>query len=536
MEGNGTPTILLVDDCPANRCLFERLLARDGFAAAHAVNGAEAVEAARSCPPHVIIMDIMMPVMDGLEATRTLRTDPATAHIPIIIVSARTDQEDVNAGLAAGADEYLFKPIQAKEFRLRVRSMVRLRNAQLELEQANNSLRQQTELLEKLNEFSEASLAGHSLEINCRRIVETASQLMHSRRVSLLIPDKSDGQLRFAYAVGIEEKLWRSLQVPVDSRIAGQVFKTQREIVVGAEAAGSAIQGPYDSAFFASMPLICEPLNSSEGSIGVLNVTDKIDGTEYSSEEINTLRQFAQTAAMALNSVLTREKLDLTRDSIIFSLARLSEYRHQETGRHLERVRDLSVLLARRVAGDPRIAEPIDEQYIIDLGRAAPLHDIGKVAIPDSILLKPGKLTPEEFTVIKRHTTIGAQTLRSVMSGGHEAGFLQMAMDVAHHHHERYDGKGYPEGLAGEGIPLCARIVCLADTYDAIRMKRDYKKAQTHEFACSEIVKASGTQFDPRLVQAFLDLEQQFRDHYDRHAEEDGSGLAQSGLPLAVTA
>jgi len=532
MDGNGAPTVMLVDDCPANRCLFDKLLVKDGFVTVHAVNGKEAVEMATTQPPHVIIMDIMMPVMDGLEATRRLRADSRTARVPIIIVSAKTDKDDLTAGLAAGADEYLFKPIHSREFRLRVRSMVRLREAQLDLERANVSLSQQTCLLARLNEFSESALTANSLELNCRHIVETAAQLLNSRRVSLLIPDESGKQLCFGYAVGMARDSWRNLRVPMDSPIAGRVFTTQEEIVVGCEGAARVVRSPYESSFFASMPLICEPLNSGSGPIGVLNITDKADGQEYTPEEINTLRQFARTAALALNSILTRQKLDLTRDSIILSLARLSEYRHKETGKHLERVRDLSVLLARQLAANPLIAEQIDEQFIIDLGRAAPLHDIGKVAIPDAILLKPGKLTAEEFETIKRHTSIGAETLRSVMSGRHEVSFLQAAMDVAHHHHERYDGKGYPDGLAGDEIPLCARIVSVADTYDAIRMKRDYKPAQTHEFARDEIVKASGSQFDPRVVEAFVALDQRFRETYDRHAEEEETDSAE--LPVLV--
>lgn len=534
MEGNGAPLVLLVDDCPANRCLLERLLARDGMRSLHAVNGAEAIEAARTALPHVIIMDVMMPVMDGLEATRRLRSDPATASIPIIIVSAKTDPEDLTAGLVAGADEYLFKPIQAKEFRLRVRSMVRLRNAQLDLERAYAAVRRQADLLARLNEFSEAALTSHSVEVSCRLIVETAARLMNSRRVSVLIPDECQDQLRFGYAVGIEESLWRTLRVPADSPIAGQVMRTQKEIIVGLQEGSRASGGPYESVCFASLPLICEPLTSGDGPIGVLNVTDRADSGEYTEEEIHTLRQFSRTAALALHSAATRQKLDLTRDSIIFSLARLSEYRHQETGRHLERVRDLSILLARQLAGDPSIGERIDDQYITDLGRAAPLHDIGKVAIPDRILLKPGKLTAEEFEAIKRHTVIGAAALRSVISSGHEAGFLQMAMDIAHYHHERYDGRGYPDGLAGEAIPLCARIVSLADAYDAMRMKRDYKAAQTHARARREITAGAGSQFDPRIVEAFLSLDEQFRETYDRHAEGQASSPADADFAVAA--
>jgi len=232
-----------------------------------------------------------------------------------------------------------------------------------------------------------------------------------------------------------------------------------------------------------------------------------------------SLRQFCQTAALALNNVLTRQELDEARDSIIFSLARLSEFRHHETGKHLERVQELSALLARHLATDPRLGGEINEHFIRDLCRAAPLHDIGKVGIPDGILLKPGKLTPEEFDTMKEHSRIGAEALRSAIASGHEARFLEMAIDIAHYHHEWYDGAGYPEGLAGDEIPLSARIVCLADTYDAIRTRREYKPARSHEDASREILLMSGKQFDPCIVQAYCALEGVFREVYDQLAE-----------------
>ena len=520
MDGNGRQTVLLVDDCPANRRLCEKLLEHEGFATTHATNGAEAVDLAGSILPHVIIMDVMMPVMDGLEATRALREGLLTSRIPIIILSAKAEEQDITAGLTAGADEYIVKPIRTREFRLRVRSMARLRQTQLDLERANATLYQRTQLLSRLNLFSEHVLENTNVEAICREIVEAAAEFMRSERVSLLVFEPSSQCLRFGYAIGIDEGLWRELTVPLDSPVAGEVFTTRKEKVLGDGDFCPGTAGTYASLGFASVPLICEPLPGKEGPVGVLSVTEKRCGGDYEHEDVCTLRQFAQTAALALNNVLTRQKLDQTRDSIIFSMAKLSEYRHQETGRHLERVQELSALLARHLAADPRILEKIDDQFIIDLRRAAPLHDIGKVAISDSILLKPGKLTDEEFRTMQDHTRIGAETLRSVITGGHEAGFLQTAVDIARHHHERFEGTGYPDALAGDDIPLSARIVCLADTYDAIRMKREYKPARTHEEASSEILKASGTQFDPRIVQAYCALDDAFRDTYERLHEE----------------
>lgn len=515
------PTILIVDDFQSDRDLCALLLRREGYEIALAQNGLEAIEVARHAQPHVIIMDMMMPLMDGLEATRVLRAYGPTAHIPIIMVSANSEEEDAVAGLDAGADEYLSKPIRPRDFRFRVRSMVRLRNAHLQLQRANAELRRRTDTLAQLNQFCEAVLLDGSTEAIGRKVVEMAADLLQSDRVSLLVPDGDGGSLRVACALGIDPRIWPELCIPLDSPISGRVFTGQSEIIANRDTPHAPTIGQYESACFVSVPLMSTALRAHNGAIGVLNVTEKRDLQEYSNEDVQTCRQIAQTAALALEHALVRKQLDATRDSIILSLARLSEYRQQTIGRHLERVRDMSTLLARLLADDPRIPEKLDEAYINDLRRAAPLHDIGKVAIPDRVLLKKEKLTAEEFRLMQDHTTIGAQTLRRVISSGHESRFLRIAMDIAHYHHERWDGTGYPEGLAGEEIPLCARIVCLADTYDAIRMPREYKPASSHEAAVREILAGSGSQFDPRLVQAFCAVEEEFRETYARLAEEE---------------
>ncbi|NLX14737.1 MAG: response regulator [Phycisphaerales bacterium] len=515
------PMILIADDSRSDRDLCALLLRREGYEIALAQNGLEAIEVARREQPHVIIMDMMMPLMDGLEATRVLRAYSPTANIPIIMVSANNEEEDAVAGLDAGADEYLSKPIRPRDFRFRVRSMVRLRNASLQLQRANAELRRRTDTLAQLNQFCEAVLLDGSVKAIGRKVVEMAAALLQSDRVSLLVPDGNDGPLRVVFALGIDPRIWPKLTIPLDSPISGQVFTGQTEFVANRDTAHVPTIGQYESAFFVSVPLMSTALRSHDGAIGVLNVTEKQDHQEYSNEDVQTCRQIAQTAALALEHAMVRKQLDATRDSIILSMARLSEYRQRTIGRHLERVRDLSALLARYLADDPRIPEKIDEAYITDLRRAAPLHDIGKVAIPDSVLLKKGKLTTEEFQLMREHTSIGEQTLRMVISSGHEVSFLRIAMDIAHYHHERWDGTGYPEGLAGEGIPLCARIVCLADTYDAIRMPREYKPTLSHETATREILAGSGTQFDPRLVQAYCALEEDFRNTYDQLAEDE---------------
>ncbi|UCD27489.1 MAG: response regulator, partial [Planctomycetota bacterium] len=532
------PTILVVDDYRSNRLLFERLLARKGYTVAHASNGVEAIQVAESLLPHVILMDVIMPVMNGLDAIRKLRENRITAGIPIIIISAKDEEEDVLEGLSAGADEYIVKPIEPKDLYLRIQSMVRLREAQLEIVQTNTFLEAQTKFLTKLNRFSELALADNSFENTCRQIVETTSDIMESKRVSLLVPDISKQTLSIAYALGIERSLWSKLTIPVTRSISGHVFRTQEEMVVNKNTPQPPTINRYDSVCFISIPLICTPIRATDGPIAVLNVTEKTDSRDYQPEDVERLRQLAQTAALALNNVLTHHKLDQIRDSIIISMAKLNEYRHTPTGKHIERVQELSQRLARQLAGTPPFDEIIDDQFILDIRRAAPLHDIGKVSIPDHILLKKGKLTDAEFREMQKHAHIGAETLRSVISNGHDAGFLKMAMNIAHYHHERYDGTGYPEQLAGEQIPLCARIVCLVDSYDAIRTEREYKAARSHEEAIEEIIKASNSQLDPRVVEAFCTIEKQFRETYDAltvdqnvtiAAETDGVLVAAGG-------
>lgn len=199
-----------------------------------------------------------------------------------------------------------------------------------------------------------------------------------------------------------------------------------------------------------------------------------------------------------------------SRDLMIFAMAKLTESRDNDTGAHLERMREYSRILADDLSQSVEFAPVIDGDFVQLLYLTSPLHDIGKVAVPDSVLLKPGKLTPEEFEVMKKHTLYGGQTLETVVQARPEAQFLAMAQQIALTHHEKWDGSGYPYGLKGEEIPLSGRIVALADVYDALTSKRVYKPAFSHETAKSIILEGSGRHFDPRIVQSFLRREQEF--------------------------
>lgn len=204
--------------------------------------------------------------------------------------------------------------------------------------------------------------------------------------------------------------------------------------------------------------------------------------------------------------VLALETTALT----LFSLAKLAESKDTDTGKHLERMREYARAIAEHLVSDSMPEFNLPSRFPDLMYQTSPLHDIGKVGVPDYVLLKPGSLNDEEWAIMKKHAEIGAATLDAALSKYPNAEFLRIARDIAWAHHERWDGKGYPLGLSGEAIPLCARIVAIADAYDAITMQRVYKIAQPHAVARGILIQESGKQFDPRLVQAFLDIEEQF--------------------------
>lgn len=198
----------------------------------------------------------------------------------------------------------------------------------------------------------------------------------------------------------------------------------------------------------------------------------------------------------------------------IYSLVKLSESRDYNTGEHIMRVAELCKLLAAKLRCSEKYRSYINDDYVEYISKAAPLHDIGKVGIPDYILLKPGKLTTEEFEIMKTHTIIGENTLLEVKHRFPGYRFLELAVHITRCHHERWDGTGYPDGLSGEAIPLSARIMALADTYDALRSQRVYKGAISHEDSIDIIRQGTGNHFDPEIAGVFLQFESEIEKIY----------------------
>lgn len=214
-------------------------------------------------------------------------------------------------------------------------------------------------------------------------------------------------------------------------------------------------------------------------------------------------------------------QLELTQDVTIESMGTLAEYRDPETGGHIKRTRAYVKLLAQHIQNHPKFKDTLDDATIELLHKSAPLHDIGKVGIPDNILLKAGKLADEEFEIMKKHTSYGMETIAIQEDKLGDNSFLHLAREIAATHQEKWDGTGYPEGLKGEEIPVSGRLMAIADVYDALISKRVYKPSFPHQKAVDIIREGKGVHFDPDMVEVFMELEDEFRRIALEHADFD---------------
>ena len=222
------------------------------------------------------------------------------------------------------------------------------------------------------------------------------------------------------------------------------------------------------------------------------------------------LRDRTEKKKMEMDLLESYRKVHEARTATILGLAKLAEYRDEGTGTHLERIREYARIITQELALNPKFSGRIDRQYIDDIYQSSILHDIGKVGTPDALLLKPGELTKAEFEIIKRHTLMGGNAIKAIELQIEGKSFLAMGREIAFNHHEKWDGSGYPRGLKGEAIPLSARIVALADVYDALTTKRFYKEAYSHAKAKNMIIELKGKHFDPEIVNAFLGVQDTF--------------------------
>lgn len=466
--------ILLVDDVVEITEACSRVL-RDSFEVHTASDADEALkECERHGPFAVVISDDDMPGMKGVELLAKIHeTSPSTVRM---MLTGLTDLEVAVQALHQGRIfRFLTKPLNLESLRAAVDEAVQQHRGIKEEDRENQELLYSNKTLQGFTQALEERIAHQAA--TQRRMHQFAADLnsVNSlQEVADLVAETASAVLA---GRGTHVQIW-------DPESPG----------VGAETG----RGPEMSS-----NMHREVMQTKEGRIGelVVDVVDPLGGS-LTEDDREVLRSIASSAAIASGTEFGRRERDRAQHATIIALARLAEQRDNETGKHLERVSLYCTLLAKglRELG----ADDISDEFIEDLARSAPLHDIGKVGIPDSILLKPGKLTPEEWVIMKTHAEIGAATIDSVIKENPDQTYLKMARDIAWCHHEKWNGTGYPRGLKGEEIPLPARILMVADVYDALTSVRPYKSAWSHRDALEWIKSYSGTHFDPTLVEALI--------------------------------
>lgn len=470
--------VLFVDDEPNVLDGLKRRLRKE-FDVSTAVGGEQGLKMLSEDPPYaVIVSDYNMPVMDGVSFLK--RAHALVPESTLAMLTGRTDLAVAIQALHEGhIFRYLNKPVDTQVLTSVLQQCV----AQHELVASERRLREElraaNQKLQELNAGLESRVAERTASIRAlQSFVAALNGCLTLEEAARLTVRSTLG-----LTVASRARLWlaeRGGQRELSS--VGELPEAAREHVV--------------------------PLAHDGADLGALQAWSAPDAEEQELEE--TLRAIAQAAAIAIANQRRRNERDGARDGIIFALAKLAEKRDPETGAHLTRLKHYSRMLCETLSKLDAFSELRDREYVEDLVKATPLHDIGKVGIPDAILLKPDKLSPEEFEIMKKHAAIGGRTIEQLIAEGQSHRILRMGADIAYAHHEKWDGTGYPYGLKGDQIPIAARVLALADVYDALTTRRCYKPPFSHGRAKELILQGRGTHFDPRVVEAFLEREADF--------------------------
>jgi response regulator RpfG family c-di-GMP phosphodiesterase len=505
-----TPRILLVDGAPQALSAYERELASD-YRVAIALGRDEALELCETAGPFAaLVCDCAMPDASACELlARVHQSSPET--VGILLAGCLELDRALAALRVAKPFAVLEKPCPAAELREVIEAALVEHGERVAMKKLRHELSFSSQVLARFNDRLD------------ERVLDQARALarLHRFTVELNSCDSLQEICALAAAAAREECGGRSALVELWSSAQPSPRR---------ERCRSAAGGPF------SARRHVQPIETQEGQIGSLVVdTEDERGRALSRGERCLLGSIASSTAVAAFNQIRRRERDAAQQATILALARLAEKRDNETGKHLERVSRFCELIAEGLREDGWHQELLGPSFVRDLVRSAPLHDIGKVGIPDAILLKPGKLTQDEWRVMKTHTELGAETLRSVIAQNPGQSFLEMSLDIAWCHHEKWDGSGYPRGLSGESIPLSARILALADVYDALTSLRPYKEPWSHADSLAWILTGSGTHFDPRVVQAFARREERAHAIREQLADtpEDLAGLFHGRLALA---
>jgi len=500
--------ILLVDDEPLVRTTLKSiLLLFKNYKIMEAEDGISALEILGKKDVDLVIADINMPRMGGIELLRTIKDfDPL---IPVVIITGFPVLDVAVEAMKQGASDFIVKPFKIEQIELVVQKTIKDRQLLLENAQLNRELQHKKEI-ERLNRIlyrkvrnltilykigetlNEATLNRDNL---FNHIVELGLEVTDARKASLMIMDPERKRLEIKAFRGLPLDFAKKVSIGLGEGIEGKVAKKGQPILIrdinNLQEYLNVSNVCYDTSSYISVPLLIK------GEVlGVLNAADRGDGKSFSRDDMNLLSAVAQRAALCLENLALYESVYNNLADTLRSLVSTIEAKDPKTKLHSYRVTQWSVEMATILN--------LDKEDIDIIQFAGQLHDIGKIGIPDSILLKEGTLTVEEYDIIKTHPTIGENIVKHL-------NLLPKERTLIRHHHERWDGKGYPDGLAGEDIQLLARILSVADSFDAMTSQRVYRKAKTVEDALRELKHCAGSQFDPLLIDAFLELHAQHK-------------------------
>jgi putative nucleotidyltransferase with HDIG domain len=477
--------ILVVDDyLPTRRLILDALNQLSRYDVNEAENGEDALRLFQKDGYDLVISDIMMPGMSGMDLLNRIRElNPVTAVI--MITGNPTTDLTVNA-IKKGAVDFLTKPFDIDD--LLYKADIHLREKAMLSEDGAERILQQGKLNDQTDDLSKQGYIFDSIEdspldndIIFEKIAELALKLVDGEVCSILLFDQQDNEFHSKVLKGDIEGINRNFaQSPALQMLFNEVIERKEAVLINSN------EHPE-----VSPSLICAPLMIRNSILGILSIRKKKNREVFSKKDLHHILSLTKRASLNLENKILYESIYSNILDTLKSLISSIQARDHYTEEHSRRATEMSVKIAAKMGCSDRDIECLKIAGI--------LHDVGKIAVPDSILLKPDKLTLEEFTIIKNHSTVGENILRPVI-------LLEKERRIIQCHHERYDGKGYPLGLAGTNIPFLARILTVADSFDAMTNNRPYRSAMSIEKAVEEVIKNKDTQFDSDVVEAFLKI------------------------------
>ncbi|TSA38394.1 MAG: response regulator [Porphyromonadaceae bacterium] len=476
--------ILIVDDYPPTRQLIRDALSQTGdYEISEAENGAEAVDQCRWSTFDLVISDVMMPGVGGMELlTRLREMSPDTS---VIMITAHPAVDLTVSAMKKGAVDFLKKPFNIDNLLYKVKSC--LDEKELSAEVGPKQGGSEAKIADKTKDLSVQGFIYESFEniegdseYVFRKIVDLSMNIVDGDECALLLFDEEERAFHPKILKSPDRDVYEKKTIPALSWVFQQVADEKRALMI------HSTERPE-----IAPSLICAPLMIRSNVFGILCIRRKGHLDPFTAKDLHYVVSLTRRASLNLENTVLYESVYNNVLDTFKSLLTSIQARDHYTEEHCSRVAGLSVTIAKAMHCNTKEVE--------SLKIAAMLHDIGKIAIPDKILLKPARLTFEEFTFIKAHTEVGYRILQPMF-------LLDQERNVLLHHHERWDGKGYPEGLTGPGIPFLSRILAVADSFDAMTNNRPYRSAIDISAALEKVKKNSGLQFDERVVEAFLTL------------------------------